>query len=101
MVRRTVKGTRSLGFKTNVLPQANRHTAETRTGSSPGKLKRHNRRHNAKRLANQRFIHAGSNVLQVVSLHHDGNAAGDFHVFNSAPAISALAFGEGFCRFPK
>jgi len=37
------------------------------------------------------FVHAGSHVLEVVALHHHGNAAGDFDIFDGAPK-----FGAGF-----
>src|SRR6267143_3838490 len=46
-------------------------------------------------LANLHFIHAGRHVLEDVALHHHGNAAGDFHVFDAASHL-CLGFRAGF-----
>jgi len=44
------------------------------------------------------FIHAGSDIFKVVALHHHGNAASDFDVFDGAAQFGA-GFGEGLAIF--
>ena len=49
----------------------------------------------AERLADHHFVDAGSDVFEVVALHHHGDAAGDFDVFDGA-AEFGFGFAEGF-----
>ncbi len=49
-------------------------------------------RHYSQRLPDHHFVDAASHVFEVVALHHHGNAAGDFDVFDGA---SPLGFGLG------
>src|SRR5207245_7908695 len=52
----------------------------------------------SKRLADLHFIDAGSHVLEVVTLHHHGNATGNFDVFDS-PAKFGAGFGKSLAVF--
>ena len=52
----------------------------------------------AERLANHDFVNAAGDVFEVITLHHHGNAAGDFDVFDSA-AEFGFGFGESFAVF--
>ena len=67
-------------------------------GNHRRKVEGHNGGDDAERLANLHFIDAGSHVLKVVALHHHGNAASDFNVFDGAAELGA-GFGEGFAVF--
>jgi hypothetical protein len=55
-----------------------------------GKIEWHDGGGDAERLADHHFVDAAGDVFEVVALHHHGNAAGDFDVFDGA-AHSALA----------
>src|SRR6267378_3748721 len=52
----------------------------------------------SERLANLHLVNAGSHVLQVVALHHHGDAASNFDVFDGA-AKFGFGFGKGFAVF--
>src|SRR3989442_1360139 len=53
---------------------------------------------NSEGLADLHFIHARSYILEVVALHHHGDAAGNFDVFDGAAQFGA-GFGEGLAIF--
>ena len=55
-------------------------------------------RYDAERLANLHFVDARRDVFQVVALHHHGDAAGDFDIFDR-PAHLRLGLGESFSVF--
>ena len=44
------------------------------------------------------FIHARRHVLEIIALHHHGDAAGDFDVFDAAAKLG-LGLGEGLSVF--
>ncbi len=52
----------------------------------------------SQRLADLHFVDAGSHVLEVVALHHHGDSASNFHVFDGAAEFGA-GFGEGLAIF--
>src|SRR5262249_797823 len=52
----------------------------------------------AERLADERFVDARRDVFKVVALHHHGDAAGDFNVFDAAAQLS-FGFGKGLAIF--
>ena len=54
--------------------------------------------HNAKWLADHHFVDTASHVLQVVTLHHHRNAAGDLYIFDGA-AQFPLGFRNGLPVF--
>jgi hypothetical protein len=66
---------------------------EEPVGDHRGKIEGNDGGDNTEWLADLHFIHAGSHVLKVVALHHHGDAARDFDVFDTAPE-----FGFGFCE---
>ena len=64
----------------------------------PGKIKRRDRGHHAERLADHHLVDAARDVFEVVALHHRGNSAGHFHIFDG-PAQFRLALGKRFAVF--
>ena len=58
----------------------------------PGEIKRNDRGDHAQRLPDHHFVDAAGHVFEVVALHHHGNAAGNFDVFDGA---AQLGFGFG------
>src|SRR2546426_2131340 len=53
---------------------------------------------NSEGLADLHFVHAGRHVFEVVALHHHGNAASDFDVFDGAAKLGA-GFRKGLAVF--
>ena len=62
------------------------------------KIKGNDGRDDSERLADLHFIDARRDVFQVVALHHHGNAAGDFDIFDAA-AQFRFRFAEGLAVF--
>ncbi len=80
-------------------------SARDRVGEEPvrdhrGKIEGHDGGNDSERLADLHFVHARSHVLEVVALHHHGNAAGDFDVFDGAAEFGAC-FGKGLAVFER
>src|SRR4029077_16139592 len=67
-------------------------------GDHAGKIEGHDGGGDAERLADHHFVYAAGDVFEIVALHHHGNAAGDFHVFDGA-AHFGLGFGKGLAIF--
>ena len=61
-------------------------------------VERHDGGDNSERLADLHFVHARSYVLEVVTLHHHGDAASNFDVFDGAAEFGA-SLGEGLAIF--
>ena len=53
----------------------------------PGKIEWRNRGNNSERLTDHSFVNSARDIFEVVALHHHGNAAGYFHVFDSATQL--------------
>src|SRR6516162_7539407 len=73
--------------------------AGNRVGEKPernhcGKVEGSNGSDDAKRLADKHFVDAGGDVFKVVALHHRGNAASDFDIFDASAQLG-LGLGEG------
>ncbi len=64
----------------------------------PRKIKRNDRGDHAQRLPDHHFVDAAGHVFQVVALHHHGNAAGDFDVFDGAAQLG-FGFGKSLAVF--
>ncbi len=62
------------------------------------KVKRHDGGDDSQRLADLHFVDAGRHVFEIVTLHHHGNAASNFHVFDGAAQFCS-GFGEGLAIF--
>src|SRR5260370_21003223 len=63
-----------------------------------GEVEGHDRGDDSEWLADLHFVHARCYVLEVVALHHHGNAAGNFDVFDGATKLGS-GFGESFSIF--
>src|SRR5207245_8443715 len=63
-----------------------------------GKIEWSDSGHNAERLANHCLVYATGHIFKVVALHHHGNAAGNFYVFDGA-AHFAFGLGKGLAVF--
>src|SRR5271155_561073 len=63
-----------------------------------GEIERSDGRDYAERLGNLHFVPTGAHVFEDVALHHHGNAASYFDVFDAA-AQFGFGFGEGFTVF--
>ena len=61
-------------------------------------IERRDRRGDAERLADHDFVDAAGDIFEVVTLHQGRDAAGHFHVFDSALQFGPR-FGEGFAVF--
>ena len=63
-----------------------------------GKIEGHDGGGDAERLADHHLVDAAGDIFEVVALHHHGNAAGDFDVFDGA-AHFGFGFGESLAIF--
>src|SRR5579864_1851434 len=63
-----------------------------------GKIERSDGGNDSERLPDHGFVDAARDIFKVVPLHHHGNAAGDFDVFNSAAKLG-FGFSKGFAVF--
>src|SRR3989441_12655315 len=71
---------------------------EEPVGDHRGEVEGHDGGNDSERLADLHFIHARSYIFEVVALHHHGDTASDFDVFDGAAKFGA-GFGEGLAIF--
>ena len=67
-------------------------------GDHAGEVEGDDGRAHPHRLANHDFVYAAGHIFRKITLHHFGNAAGDFDVFDGAGHFGA-GFGDGFAAF--
>ena len=59
----------------------------------PREIERNDGGDHAERLPDHHFVDAAGHVFQVVALHHGGNPASDFHIFDGAAQLG-LGLGK-------